>query len=1137
MSETPRQRRLRLLRKLAELRGGSVTLGPVEPQGVVVLPEEARAIDPIQAGLRIAQSESNQPAMQRSREAMRPTAAGTAADIAFSQVVSPVFPRTAESAADQALARFVAGGGNATENANLFGAASALGAVGGNYGLMRAIPNVGMLRAGMSAPEIVGALARAGVTEGATGAALAGGGSLAEGASPEDAAKSAAQQFVVQGSLGAAGRALFGLPAIRQAMTAKPVVDVDLDRLTGRESARIIRDDTQPTVVSRDAAGNETLSNGKVIRGPRTFEEVMAIPFRSQQMLDRAGVSTPSVIGGTAGGVGGAAYGYATGDTPEERLRRAVGFGAAGATLGALAGRRPGSVALRGPEVVPEAIAEARAVERAPRVAVERQAFREAPPVSVDPSEYVNLSKMGLEEDATRRLAAEVERIGPQVQGSPRRVATWDEWRDAAKSLGLDDVTRGDFKAMDAPILLANRNLIARNTDQLVAIDDALRNPALSAEERNTLALRGQALDAQNDILLRRFMKGRTEAGQRLNSLRIVANRNLDPAWWLAKGTDIAGRSLTSAEQALIRQRIQVGDKAGLVDLLAGLRESTVGEKALTFWRANLLTNPSTHTVNIGANAVLGAFESAKDVPAALYDDLLGRVTGNRTIAGLSRDQLRASGEGAVEGVRQMRNALQGIRTPEELARYDIPRDVNFDSPVLDAYTKFVFRSLGAEDRVFRYAAMQRSLQNQAEVVARSEGLTGYEARVRAQLLRDHPTPDMAMRAVGDAEQATVNDATSVGRVLGAVHNWSPLGVPVGGLMVPFARTPGAVATRVGEYTLGLPAGLAQVGVKAAQGELSGMPPEAQRELAKLLGRGTTGAAVMAAGGLLAKYGLLTPPSPDPLTERGASQTQQMIGEQGNSLVIGDTQIEVGRLSPMGNLLAIGAMAYHAATDDDPATTPLTTGAAGAVRTVTDQPFLQGIDQAREAMSGEGGAVGRWGGNVARGFVPASSLMGAVARSLDPIVRRAPDPLSQVQSGIPGLSQGLEPRISPLGAPQQREPGVLGAVSNIVSPGRIRTRETDPVSQAIRETGLVVGPFQRKAGESESDFTRRASASGRRRKAKLEEVVASEAYQQADTAGRKELLEAALREAASEQAAETRRLTPRQRKLRDLRSP
>lgn len=177
-----------------------------------------RPVNPIEAGLRRAQAQSNVPAMQRSQaqlDAQGTSLPATMLDIAANNAVDVVLPGDYSQFDQQALDRLR--GPMTTTRANLLGLAGAGGAVAGNLGLNAAIPNVGVLEKGMTARQIGLQLLKGGAFEGATGGALAYGDLIGQGATTEEALRGALPQVGIQAGLGMAFRGLHGRPALREA--------------------------------------------------------------------------------------------------------------------------------------------------------------------------------------------------------------------------------------------------------------------------------------------------------------------------------------------------------------------------------------------------------------------------------------------------------------------------------------------------------------------------------------------------------------------------------------------------------------------------------------------------------------------------------------------------------------------------------------------------------------------------------------------------------------------------------------------------------------------------------------------------------------------------------------------------------
>jgi hypothetical protein len=894
--------------------------------------------------------------------------------------------------------------------------------------------------------------------------------------------------------------------------------------------------------VAREAAERGAQERAvREVAGPATAGEPPAIEFTADAIArrqaealaerDARGAAQPEALGAAAGGVGGAAVGAATGDTPEERLARGIAFGAGGAVAGgaitAALRRRLGkrgatTVRPEPPAAAPEAAAPVVPVaEPAPaapppaRPPVAPAARRAQPPVDVD--EYVNLAKFDTDPGGTERLKAEVERIVTTTDIHPKERVPWSETRRLASQIGLDltDPKTGRVnQRLTGPEMLATRNLISANIDALERLVKERADPLIGADRLPVVERNIAAIEAQNARLLERFIRARTHTGRDLNNLKIVANRTLDPAVWVQQARKLAGRDLTAEEITTISRLAQQRDRPTLVRTVAGLRHSTAFEKATTLWKAGLLTNPKTHLVNITSNTTMAALETAKDPVAALADILLSQVSGVRTKGGWNAAMARASAKGVAEGVREAQAVLRGLPSQEALLRYDLPRETNFGNHFLDAYTKTVFRLLGAEDRVFWWAAFRRSMAEQGTLAGKQQGLRGVELRQYVDgLLRGEGTlaDELSTRAMADADVATFRNRTQLGEAAsGIVRN-----VPVFHFVMPFTRTPSAVATSVLEYS---PAGLGKAvvwdlprflnAVAKGEKEIGGVPLRViQRELSESVGRGTVGSAAIWLGWLLAGDDLATGAAPT----FGGQERQQWLQQnrQPNSVKIGDQWYAVGRISPVGNLIALGANLRHIWRPGGALAPTERYGelVASALRTVADQPFLTGVSGALGAIQEPEREAARFAQGLAASVVPAA--VGAVARGTDvPRIRELEGPGGQlvgpVVERIPGLRTVLPEQVSPLGETTLRgprgQPGrLLDALFNPFTAAP-DLRQTDPVIRELADAGYAVPRLPREEGEGAVSYSRRSLLYGRLARGVIAAAIASPAYEQARAA-------------------------------------
>lgn len=569
---------------------------------------------------------------------------------------------------------------------------------------------------------------------------------------------------------------------------------------------------------------------------------------------------------------------------------------------------------------------------------------------------------------------------------------------------------------------------------------------------------------------------------------------------------------------------------------VANLVPSTGTEKASALWRAGLLTGLPTHIANTLGNATMQGLEIAKSPIASAADRVLAGRSGTRTRMFSMRDVRVGSREGAAAGVERAKRIMAGMPVEDAYGKaWEALREVNFDNPYIDAYVKFVFRTLNAEDAIPRMMALHRSLQEQARIMASSTRLLPgetIEGRM-AEILRV-PTDDMMRQSTHDAEVATFADRTPLGEAAAGlkrgIESGGVIGKAASTLSMPFTRTPAAVATRAAEYT---PLGLALAGKDMARwwaetsqadsmsrkaAELFGLATNGdatevtrlQRRAVDRLGRAAVGTLPIIAGYLLTEHGYMTPAFP---ADQKTRNEWQLAGKQENSVNIGGTWHKVDRLSPLGNLMSFGAYLSYArdeyaadhgapGTLADEAKMALGTGVATAASigtTLSQQSFLQGIKNAQDAMADPAHKGEGWLQQTIGSVVPA--FVARAAGVVDPVQRETKDSLlGSLQSRLPGMSSSLPARVDQLGAPLEKSGGGLGGfVSNFLDPTSPRP-DRSGISDVHRElTRLGYAPSRltrdTKNGETAEEFYARREKDGIELRRELSAALASDAYQ------------------------------------------
>ncbi|MCJ7828769.1 MAG: hypothetical protein MUP81_03390 [Dehalococcoidia bacterium] len=438
-------------------------------------------------------------------------------------------------------------------------------------------------------------------------------------------------------------------------------------------------------------------------------------------------------------------------------------------------------------------------------------------------------------------------------------------------------------------------------------------------------------------------------------------------------------------------------------------------------WKAGLLTGIKTHGLNTFANTFHGATEIIKDIPAVAVDRVSSLFTGERKLAFTGRGLLGGTGEGFRKGWRYL---TTGYDERNVAVKYDYRRGSFGTSRFarwVQAYDETVFELMGAEDQPFYYGAKARSLYSQAAAQAKNRGLVGTEKSTLINNLVQNPTDEMIKYATVDAEVAVFQNKTILGDVAKAFQK-----IPGGEFVVPFGRTPSAVAMQIVNYSpIGIPKTIIQ---NIGKGRFD------QRLFSQGIGRGLTGTAVLAIGTALWKAGLITLDRPKSEKER---ELWTLEGRQANSIKIGNKWRTVQTFGPAGNLLVIGGHFQNALETSGSPTEAITMTLAGAGKSFSEQTFVRGVNQAAEALQDPARSFESFFSQFAGSTVP--TIVADTARAMDSMDRRTIGPVQKVQGRIPVLRESLEPRVDVFGQDLPRYGGnVLEVMADPTRPVKIK---------------------------------------------------------------------------------------------------
>ena len=465
-------------------------------------------------------------------------------------------------------------------------------------------------------------------------------------------------------------------------------------------------------------------------------------------------------------------------------------------------------------------------------------------------------------------------------------------------------------------------------------------------------------------------------------------------------------------------------------------------DKLITTWKAGLLTGIKTSGLNIFSNAAHSVTETVKDIPASAIDKAASYFTGKRTVTPNIKGLRKGTIEGAGNGLEYLKTGYSERDIGVKLDYVKANMGKGPLAKALQAYTDTVFRTLGAEDQPFYYAAKLRSMYEQAKVSAINLKLKGKKAQAHVDNLIQNPTENMIKLASMDAETAVYINKTRLGDIARGIQK-----LPGGEVVVPFGRTPSAVAMQIVNYS---PVGAVKTIIaNAGKGRFD------QRAFSKGLGRSITGTAAMVIGVALYDNGLIALDRPKTEKER---KLWELEGRIPNSVKIGDKWRTVQSFGPAGNLLVIGGHFRRAFQETGSPTAAMTEALGGSAKTFTEQTFMRGVSDFAELVTDPERSATFVAGGMVSSIIP--TIVSDVARATDTKERKASTIQERVKKRIPGARQTLEPSVNVLG--EERGP-TANPLELMIDPTRPSKEISTPVIDELRrlwDQGWEVSPNQ-----------------------------------------------------------------------------
>lgn len=674
-------------------------------------------------------------------------------------------------------------------------------------------------------------------------------------------------------------------------------------------------------------------------------------------------------------------------------------------------------------------------------------------------------------DDLTRQAVAE------RGMDPKQRIPQAEILRRAREITGerLDDISARKLKfgeSLSAVEYEAAKNTLQQLIEDAVALERRIntmpQNTAPEVLDQMRAQLHQIEKDAKGfqDVII----PSRSQKGRDLNYLKMVAQQGFATDYWLARAHRVSGGGVPPHQMSGIREILVRGKEAEVAGDAAGMRQARIDlakamgrleqtgflEATSALRKAGLLTGIKTIGRNIGGTWAYQGLEEVVKMPAWMIDWAVANApvvgTGNRTVARPSIGKVAAGlNEARTRGVREFGEVMIHGLPLDQLANLEITREINTGFAPFDLYVNGVFRFQSAQDRLAKAYAMKRSILDQAEVMAINNPGPGRDA-MRAHLAAN-PTPEMIMEAIADADFMTFTNDTMLSKALTqGTQALNPRMKFALDLILPFKKTPLAVADRILQYAV-----LGQLGEALTPGNYArvareGLSPAQQKAVVMGLSRGAVGSTLMAMGYWLAQNQMMTG-----TYEPDKAAINQAANRTPSSLKVNGQWIPINAISPIGNLLTLGAT-VHRMTEAGlgAADAPGTLLALGA-KTVLDQPMTQGANQVVDLARDPDKSLPKFGASLAGSTVP--TIFGEVAQSFDTVDREISKEWPEsgreaIQKKMFGHRLDLPVKRTPLGdavtAPGS-DPANPIAGLNAFNPmaGRPALEDTDPVIRTL----------------------------------------------------------------------------------------
>lgn len=643
----------------------------------------------------------------------------------------------------------------------------------------------------------------------------------------------------------------------------------------------------------------------------------------------------------------------------------------------------------------------------------------DGPAAHIDDYE-INFARIEGPEDIKRLMDDMVNRpeLKPSIEAARRGTRTEGQTLKAAQDIdGFDSMmARRTGEAFNAEQIVAARKVYYDTTEKLM--EAAKRAAAADASDIDVFNFR--RLVTMHHAVQKEFMGIRAEAGRALAAWRMpLGGTAADNARLLQEMLAEGGGA--DVGKALATRIAQAGDSLNTSQLNKITQKGATARSvdAVTeLWTLGILTNPTTHVVNLfdsyGTGMMLGmermAMARGADSPVTLREGTAFFMAwlGSHKLAFKNAAQALRTGQigmgmGKIDLPRTRASARE-ILDPEGKAGF-LSKAVDGYGIVLQRYVGGLLAAGDEFNKTLMYNAQMQALATRQGI---AQGLEGQALKEHiARTLSDPSAAPLRAEAVDFANYATyTKQLEKAGRDVQGVVNRFPLLR----FALPFIRTPANIfkftfsRTPLGLLSQNIRDDIAAGGIRASAAKT----------------RMAMGTGMMAMAADMSMNGTITGDGPaDPKIRAALRRT----GWQPNSIKIGDTYYSYQRMGYLGTLLGMSAgiaeiLTNYEAYDVDmqaEADQLALAAAMAASNQVMGKTFMQGFADLVEVLSDPGRYGEGYMNRMAGSFVPAG--VAAVERAIDPETSEVFNMIDALRSRIPGMSAGAPTRRNIWGEP------------------------------------------------------------------------------------------------------------------------